>query len=134
MREKDFNEILIELRSVISATLKPFLNSGPKKQSVHKATGVAIKTLEDMAYTGRCGIETLTKVGCYCLDLKPKEFSEFLIHFRDLLNEQTKRPTQGQSMWLKAGDLLTEDEKLFFAGLATAHRELKPSFGIKKKK
>lgn len=130
---KKVDKLSMDIRKAFMVYVRPYLDTKAKKQAAKVATGLEVGTIDGMIYHGRGGIEAWQSLLTYVFGINDKQFEAILIEIKDLLRKKIK-PTPGQLLWSKVGDELSEDEKIFFAELALAHKNLKPPFEVKQKK
>lgn len=127
------NKDRADIRKIFMTYVRPHLDSRTKKEAARHATGLEIGTLDGMIYYGAGGIEAWQKLLCYVFQISDQQLDSILIEIKEWLKKRSK-PTPGQLLWSKIGDELTDDERIFFAELARAHKNLKPRFELKQKK
>lgn len=122
-----------DIRKNFMTYVRPHLDSKAKKEAAKEATGLELSTIDGMLYYGSGGIEAWQKVLCFVFNISDRQLESFLDDLKENLKKRSK-PTPGQALWAQVGENLTEDEKIFFAELAKAHKQLKPNFEVKQKK
>jgi hypothetical protein len=123
----------MDVRKVFMTYVRPYLDTRQKKEAARNATELEIGTLDGMIYYGRGGIEAWQSLLTYVFDISDKQLQAVLTEIKEVLRKRIKL-TPGQMLWSQVGDELSEDEKIFFAELALAHKRLKPPFEVKQKK
>jgi hypothetical protein len=122
-----------DIRRVLAAFARPHLDTKAKKQAASAATQLSIGAIDGMIYDERGGISAWQNLLSYIFGVTGKRLEIVLEEIKESLRKQSK-PSKGQLLWSAVGDELTDDEKIFFAELALAHKRLKPPFEVKQKK
>jgi hypothetical protein len=122
-----------DVRKTFMAFVRPYLNTKEKKQEAKSQTGLELGTLDGMIYEGRGGIESWQKLLAYVFNISDKQLDTTLLEIKKYLAAR-KKMSPGELMWAQLGEMLNEEEKIFFCELAKAHKQLKPPFEIRKSK
>ena len=122
-----------DIRKNFMTYVRPHLDSKSKKEAAKEATGLELSTLDGMVYYGTGGIEAWQKLLCFVFDISDRQFDSFVDDLKKRLKQRAE-PSEGEKLWNEVGEMLTEDEKIFFAELARSHKQMKPHFEVKKKK
>ncbi len=128
------NEVTLELTNTFRAFLRNLARSmiatkykgmsvTEAKKELLKRVDISASALEGMLYRGNGGMDSWVALLGHLSDLNPKQLDLALTEFQDLLRKKRKI-TPGESAWIKRGDTLSEDKKLFWTDLIGVMEDL----------
>lgn len=118
-----FREFLRTLAlSMISAKFKDSSMAEAKKELL-KNLDVSASALEAMLYRGSGGMDTWVQLFGALTEMNPEQLDLALTEIQDTLKKKRKL-TKGDAAWIKRGESLSEDKKLFWTDLIAVMEDL----------
>ena len=77
---------------------------------------ISASALEGMLYRGNGGMDSWVELFSALTDMSPEQFDLALTEIQEILRKKRKI-TPGEAAWIKRGDSLSEDKKLFWNDL-----------------
>lgn len=118
-----FREFLRTLAlSMISAKFKDSTMAEAKKELL-KGLDISPSALEAMLYRGSGGMDTWVDLYGALTEMNPEQLDLALTEIQDTLKKKRKL-TKGDAAWIKRGESLSEDKKLFWTDLIATMEDL----------
>jgi len=92
------------------------LGMGEAKKELLNGLEISPSALEAMLYRGSGGMDSWVGLFGALTDLSPEQFDLALTEMREVLKKKRKL-SKGDSAWIKRGEALSEDKKLFWDSL-----------------
>lgn len=111
-----FREFLRALALSMISSKFPNSTMAEAKKELLKGMEISPSALEAMLYRGSGGMDTWVELFGRLTDMKPEQFDSALTEIQDSLKRKRKL-TKGAIAWIKRGDALSDDKKLFWTDL-----------------